>query len=434
MRFRARSGLLLAACCLAGAGAARAQDSADSTRGGGSFWRATAGVAAVNWITWAYNWYVQRWPWAKVGTRSWARNLHDGFVWDDDCFLDNQLAHPYHGSLYHSSARASGYGFWGSVPFVAVGSASWELFGENITASLNDLINTTFGGVALGEVTYRLSSMLGSKRAAGSRGVGQELGAFALSPMGRAQGLLGSGRPGVLPEAEGLASVSLGRRSGRPFFQLAARNGNPFDPGALRPYDAFDFRLQISPDPTGSIRLVAITGILTRKNLNQESRSRWVLGLFQHYEFEHLATLELGGQSVSGALLYQRELGRRNQLRFGAHLEGVVLGAISADHGFEWRRDYDLGPGAGARLNAALVRDGREWLRADGRVVWLHSLHGSGGDHSATQLRLTGSLPVAGPLGLGADLALIDRRSTYSEFPAVSQRVSELRGYLTWSP
>src|SRR5215217_3636575 len=180
MRFHTRCGLLLV-CGLAGPATVLAQDSVAATRAGASFWRATAGVATVNWITWAYNWYVQRWPWAKVGTQAWATNLRRGFVWDNDCFLDNQLAHPYHGSLYHGSARAAGYRFWSSLPFVAVGSVTWEMFGENITGSLNDLINTTLGGAALGEVTYRLSSLLGSKRGSGPDGVARELGAFALS-------------------------------------------------------------------------------------------------------------------------------------------------------------------------------------------------------------------------------------------------------------
>src|SRR5918997_286988 len=65
-----------------------------------SFWQATGGVVAINGLTWAYNWYVQRWHWANVGTRAWWKNIQDGFVWDDDDFMANQLAHPYHGAMY----------------------------------------------------------------------------------------------------------------------------------------------------------------------------------------------------------------------------------------------------------------------------------------------------------------------------------------------
>jgi hypothetical protein len=86
--------------------------------------QAAAGVVAANGLPWAYNWYVQRWAWANISGRTWEENLRIGFEWDDDCFLDNQFAHPYHGSLYLNSARASGYGFWGSLPFVLAGSAS----------------------------------------------------------------------------------------------------------------------------------------------------------------------------------------------------------------------------------------------------------------------------------------------------------------------
>jgi hypothetical protein len=121
---RSTLGVLFAVCYLCGWSPAEAQEPVERLqRPGPSFWRAAAGVATINWLTWAYNWYVQRWPWAKVGTLSWGRNIRNGFVWDNDCLLDNQLAHPYHGSLYYSSARASGYGFWTSFPFVVAGSA-----------------------------------------------------------------------------------------------------------------------------------------------------------------------------------------------------------------------------------------------------------------------------------------------------------------------
>jgi hypothetical protein len=436
VRFHPRSAWLVVLCCGSLSVAAGAQESAPSSQRGSRFWRATAGVATVNFFTWAYNWYVQRWHWAKVGTVSWGRNLRDGFVWDNDCFLDNQLAHPYHGSLYHSSARASGYGFWGSVPFAAAGSATWELFGENITASLNDLINTTLGGAALGEVTYRLSALLGSKRAAGPNLIGREVGAFALSPLGRAQGLLGSaGKTGsVIQPLDQVTSLAFGRRSDHPFFQLAVRYGSPFDDTAVRPYDAFDFRLQVSPDPGGSVREVAVSGLLARKRLGGSRSDQTVLGLFQHYDYEDLSTFELGGHSLSGAVLYQRRLGERNRIELGAHLEGVLLGAISSDYGFEWRRDYDLGPGAGARLDAAFVHDGREWLRLESRVVWLHSVHGSDGEHVATLLRAAAALPLVGPLGAGGDVALATRHSSYPDFASVDRRVPEMRAYLTWAP
>ena len=431
--------VLLALCSAAQSAIANAQERADTgDRPAASFWQAAAGIATVNWTTWAYNWYVQRWPWAHVGTQSWGQNLRDGFVWDNDCFLDNHLAHPYHGSFYHSSARGSGYGFWASFPFVAAGSASWELFAEKITPSLNDLINTTFGGMALGEVTYRLSSLLGARGRNGPPGFSREVGAFVLSPVGRMQGLLQGGDDRsmgqIASQPEERASLAMGRGSGHPFVELSVRYGTPFNAGPIHPYDAFEFRLQVSPDPSGAVRHVAISGLLARQTLSQSARSHSALGLFQHFEYEDLPRLEFSGHSLSGAVLFQRRLGERNRLTFGAHLEGIILGGISSDHGFEWRRNYDLGPGAGARGSASFVRNRREWLRIEGRALWLHSIHGSDADHTATFVQVGATVPLRGAVGAGGNLALATRHSSYTGFPSVSQRVPQIRAYLTWAP
>ena len=432
-RSRRRFVLLVALYLLWPVPSVRAQGGS-AAPAGQSFWQAAAGVAVTNWFTWAYNWYVQRWPWANVGVESWRQNIRRGFAWDNDCFIDNQLAHPYHGSMYHNSARASGYGFWASVPFVAAGSASWELFGENIPASLNDLINTTLGGVALGEVTYRLSTLLGQRRDGRRAGVLGELGAFGLSPLARVQSLVNQRQPGTESSREVPTTLALGRRSGHPFFELAVQYGSPFAAGVMRPYDAFDFRIELAPGTTNVVHQVEISGLLARYSLSQAPENQLLFGVFQHYDYSDLPGIQSGGHSVSAALLYQGHLGPRHRLDLNAHAEALLLGGISSDHDYYWRRDFDLGPGAGARLGASLVRDGRERLRVDGRLLWIHSIHGSRADHLASFLRVGAAVPMAGALGVGGDFALVTRHSIYDGFPSVTRRVPQLRAFLTWAP
>jgi hypothetical protein len=156
--------------------------------------------------------------------------------------------------------------------------------------------------------------------------------------------------------------------------------------------------------------------------------------VFQHYDFDDLPALQTSGHSLSTGLLYRHGLNSGTQLRLGFHAEGLLLGTITSEHGNYWRRDYDLGPGAGARLGAALVRNGHEWLRADGRLLWLHSIYGSGGDHVATFLRAGAAVPVLGSLALATDVSVTTRRSTFEDAPAISRRVPTFRAYLTWAP
>ncbi len=428
---------LMVPCCLGSIAPATAQQGVDSARTvHPSFWRAAAGVLVINSVPWVHNWYVQRWPWASIGLRAWRENLRMGFGCDNDSFLMNQLAHPYHGSLYLNSARASGYGFWGSLPYVAAGSASWELLLENVRPSINDLVNTTLGGMALGEVTYRLSSLLMSERGTRRSRFGRDLGAFAVSPIAHAQALLHEGyRPeGTTPELrqDDVGWIALGQRGQRPFMILAYQYGSPFSEQAAKPFDAFEFTMQVGPYPDAVVRHVGISGLLARRDLHRSEASQLILGLYQHYDYDDVPNIKLGGQGVSGALLYQKRIGPRTHLRLGTHLEALLLGAMSSDQGHLLRRDYDYGSGAGGRLSTSLRRDGRDLLRFDARFAWLHSLYGAKADHTAISLRLATAIRLGGIVGVGGDIGVTVRRSWYHDLAPVTHRVRETRAYLMW--
>ena len=411
---------------------------------GPSFWQAASGVAAVNGLTWFYNWHVQRWAWANVGTRSWWENLQGGLAWDDDAFGANQIAHPYHGGLYFNSARASGYDFWGSTPFVAAGSLSWELFTENVRPSVNDLINTTLGGIALGEVAYRMSSLLSSRN---SRATTRQLGALVVNPLSEAQSLIHGKSQGLSPaeprtratllavgQRRGVGASPDGETTSHPFVGFTFSYGNVFDEQISRPYDAFEFRLHLSPNEHVVLTHASVSGLLARSTLSHSARSQLLLGLFQHYDYDDLPLTKSSSQSLSGALLYRGALSRRIQVDLGLHAEMVPLGAVSSEHGGIRRRDYDFGPGVGGRFTGTVRHDGRELLRVDGRTVWVHSLYAADADHLTTTARVSASIPVARMVSVGGDVALTLRRSWYRDQLPVGTKFPQFRAYLIWAP
>ena len=92
--------------------------------------------------------------------------------------------------------------FWQSAPFAASGSLMWEFFMENEPPSINDMLATTFGGIELGEITYRLSDLFIDNRSSGAERVGREVLAGVLSPV-RAFNRIISGKPGdVVPQKD----------------------------------------------------------------------------------------------------------------------------------------------------------------------------------------------------------------------------------------
>jgi hypothetical protein len=97
---------------------------------------------------------------AKITFKTMWLNLRHGFEWDDNPWGVNQIGHPYQGSNYFTSGRAHGLTFWEATAVAAYGSATWEFLFENNRASLNDLINTTLGGIALGEMMHRVGWLI----------------------------------------------------------------------------------------------------------------------------------------------------------------------------------------------------------------------------------------------------------------------------------
>lgn len=98
--------------------------------------------------------------WTHISGDTIERNLTGEWTFDPNDFATNQFGHPYHGHLAFSAWRAAGHEFWESVPFPIVMSTLWEYLAETEPPSINDGITTPVGGIFLGEVLYRLSSMV----------------------------------------------------------------------------------------------------------------------------------------------------------------------------------------------------------------------------------------------------------------------------------
>ena len=120
---------------------------------------------------------------ARITPKTWWDNMQQGWVWDLDDFTVNQVGHPYQGNNYFTSGRANGLNFYESAALTAFGSGTWEYFGETNFPSVNDFVNTTLGGIALGEMFYRTAWLVRDTRATGRGRLWREIGATVLDPV-----------------------------------------------------------------------------------------------------------------------------------------------------------------------------------------------------------------------------------------------------------
>src|SRR5215207_2248663 len=118
----------------------------------------------------------------EVSASTIRRNLKGPWVVDNDPFSVNQFLHPYHGSIYHTTARSAGLSYWQSTLYTFLGSALWEIAGETESPSKNDQIASGIAGSFFGEALFRMASLT-LEESNGAPKFFRAAGASIISPM-----------------------------------------------------------------------------------------------------------------------------------------------------------------------------------------------------------------------------------------------------------
>jgi len=411
-------------------------------------WLAAGEVFATNLVVWTYNRYIRENgtnPGFRIGFNSIEENFKNGFEWDDNDFSTNQFAHPYHGNLYFNAARSNGMNYWESIPYTWAGSFMWEYFGEVHHPAMNDWIATSMGGMTLGETFFRFSQMVTDNTATGSSRTWGELGGTLLNPVrGFTRLVTGDfGRvypnpPDRFPEGHSHISYRVGGRTvgkdnlwtadtTKVFMEMAASIGDPFEGDNKKPFDSFDFGLQLNFSDKKTIGRMQADGLLFASPVVGDANSKHMIGITQHYDYFNNNAFELGGQSLAATFLSQLKAGKTFAIRTQLHLEGIVLGATKSDYASISGRSYDFGPGLGFLFGGTFYYDEHPFLTLSESEYWIHSVNGTAADHYLSGTRARVDIPLARGFSIGADYTLYLADRNYRDFPDVHQRVPELR-------
>jgi hypothetical protein len=260
---------------------------------------------------WAFDRYVSKEDFARISVKTVKANFKAGFGYDSDTFNVNQSSHPYHGSLFFAAARSNGYNYWESGAFTLAGSLLWECCMENTRPSLNDLVNTTLGGMTRGEISHRVATIIRDNTATGSSRLWRELGGAFFDPVGALSG-------GAL--------VS----------RIEER-------GVLRGWEL--------TDPEDAVRHVA--------------------GFAQEYEYFNNASQVFGAEVLSAGILSRYRLAEGLSAMTDLGVLAVPLAGVQTTNfaNPSTGRNYDYGSGGGARVAARVLARGREILTAGYGIV-----------------------------------------------------------------
>lgn len=402
---------------------------------------------------------------ARITPKSWWANMEQGWVWDLDDFVVNQIGHPYQGSNYYAAGRSNGLSFYESAAMAAFGSATWEFFGETNHASLNDYINTTLGGIAWGEVLHRAAWLVRDTHKTGKARMWNEIGASVLDPVAGYNRFRTGDAGRVADKPEDMVPSALGavasagvlwrgtehepfEGAGKEFFEADLLYGEPEHGRSRDAYDAFSMRLRFGGG--GPLSDAQLAGRLIGQPL---MNGRFQFNVLQSYDYQNNEAYSFGAQSFYGSLSFTHEFSPRVKLLIGGTAGATVLGAIdslpldvtekpvdepesSAGQGVsEGPRYYDYGPGGNFSARVSLLHD-RNQLAAifyEGRHIY--SLDGVRANHFLQHARLDLRGPIKGALGIGATAEYFSRH-TYFQDAARTERLfrfPQFRAYLTWT-
>jgi hypothetical protein len=289
---------------------------------------------------------------AKVDAHTWGRTIKAGFPWgsgwewDQDRFGNNFLSHPMTGSFYFNAARSNGFSFMQSAPIVFAGSYMWKIFGENGTPEREDLINTTFDGILLGETLYRLSSNILDDRTVGPERAMREIFAGLVDPI-RGMNRLFQGKcfrrtnkevyqkePVNISFYGGIHSINnrfntILSGHNDEMLNIQLNYGNPFEMRKRKPFDFFKFRAEMN---FGVGRKVVDNltgyGLLFGKNA-QLGKLSIMYGGFQYYDYYDANAFELSTIAFGAGLLTHLPLGKNSNLYTNIHLAMAPFGGSS---------------------------------------------------------------------------------------------------------
>lgn len=340
-------------------------------------WKAALEAFAINVGVQCFDQFVMNEEFAKISFHSIKHNIETGFVWDNDQFSTNLFAHPYHGGLYFNAARSHGMNFWESVPYSFCGSLMWETTCEIEPPAINDLMATTFGGIAIGEVTHRVSNLVFDDRLSGfPRFMREFLGTLICPIKGLNRILSGDAwrvrgkyykyhdyqrSPVSFFASAGYRYLAdnntLFRGEGNPYVRFNLVYGDPFDGETTKPYDYFtlDATFGLSSNQP-LITGLHLLGRLWSVPVEVSKGTEMEFGIFQHFNYYDSQPVKDGtslvpyriseAASFGPGIIYRfPQVGNLTRFEQRVFLDGILLGGSLTDYYNVIDRDYNMGSG-----------------------------------------------------------------------------------------
>ncbi|WP_437921697.1 DUF3943 domain-containing protein [Sphingobacterium sp. LRF_L2] len=321
-----------------------------------------------------FNRFITEDPYSYISFKNFIDHQRiSAWDWDDNQFTTNQIDHPYHGQLYFNAFRSNGYNFYESSIATFAGSYIWETAGETQHPSINDLVNTTFGGIVLGEMTHRLSRhILGKAARNRTTLVSNEIGAFFVNPVNGLNRLI-DGKWGKADSYNAADSSSVWAEVNLGVRRFDAQEGGLLEKGKngsygrlrlwysngvdniKRPFDQFYVNLEVGRGDSSFINAVNVHALLYGNKFFERGKGIHHGVLSANYDFYNNDAFFYGAQSLNYSWNSTFNYKKTNRLVMSLGIGAVLLAAVPDPYLlYGASRNYNYGSGASYRYRGEL--------------------------------------------------------------------------------
>lgn len=398
-------------------------------------------------------------PWAQPTAKTIRENFSQPPIWEDtDGFKVNQIGHPWQGALYFNSGRANGFNFYESTVFNALGSVAWETVFESTSASINDMITTTFAGAPVGEMLHRLYLE------ADAAGVPILFSAL-ISPMDGLNRLF----TGRVPQKAGGNIYELSLSLGAAYIQadfieksnsqnlfsfhgpagaigIKTVYGNPFDQQSFIPYEHFELDAGLGVDTGNYMDLRIISdGYLVSFSPIYTQNDMLSTGLSLHFDFVssgkfdiYDSTIDYAGNALSWTIKYRHLF--RNGFVLLSKLHGGVTFLGVSDYFSPDTADHTLkNYGGGTIVKSFFDIEKQKFGRLSFAIFWYHlwtypeTSALSSGKVFWLFIDLIYSYPVSKRLSVGSGVSFVAENGRFTGFPNTQKQSNAVKVFIKWN-
>ncbi|SKB56462.1 protein of unknown function [Sphingobacterium nematocida] len=349
------------------------------------FWRAGTEWFLAQAFPALFNRFITKDPYSYISFKNFIDHQRiSAWDWDDNQFTTNQIDHPYHGQIYFNAFRSNGYNFYQSSAATLVGSYIWETAGETQHPAINDLINTTFGGIILGEMTHRVSRNILARSRNGHNVIGNEIVALFVNPVNSLNRLLDGKWGKRVDDYYSVDSSVISAEVDAGFRRFDAKEGDFFSKGKnsfytrlrfkysngehnyKRPFDQFSVNLEAGSGDSTFINAVNVHALLYGAQFFKSKKGEHYGTLNAHYDFYNNDAFFYGAQSLNYNWLSEFTYKSQNKLNLSLGVGAVLLAAVPDPYLlYGASRNYNYGSGASYRFKGDLSLLNRLLFTAD---------------------------------------------------------------------